>query len=181
MKDPQKTVQSEQFARDGECAATDTGVTRRVLDSWHAKLFSCRTVVAIRRPTLFRLVLAASLSVSSAWAEECQSDADCGDPTMFCQHDDDAAPCAADGECPEPSPGTCTMDPLRCETDADCEAGATCEAVESSSSPCDPLPDASGCASDLGQSGLRECFVAPLTCQTDADCAVGLVCSQSAR
>lgn len=124
------------------------------------------------------LWLSVGLLSSNAWAQECMSDSDCDDPKMFCQWDDDPAPCSADGECPEPESGTCVVDALLCETDADCEEGFMCEVVASSSGGCEPSPDG-GCVDEPVSAELRRCVFAPLGCETDEDCAPGLTCGET--
>jgi len=119
---------------------------------------------------------------SFAMAQECTTDADCGEgeycsptpcPAIDCDPDDPSCP-----ECPET--GVC-MDDLEvareCTTDADCGAGLVCESVGGTDCAVPACPEGMECPEvDCTSEEIFACVPDRSACASDADCAEGLQC-----
>jgi MYXO-CTERM domain-containing protein len=129
------------------------------------------------------LAFLGSAALSSfAMAQECTTDADCGEgeycsptpcPAIDCDPSDPSCP-----ECPETGICTAGFDgTTECTTDADCGAGFVCESVGGTDCAVPTCPEGTECPEvDCTSEEIFACVPDRSACTSDADCAEGLQC-----
>ena len=132
----------------------------------------------MRHLATITVALFTSLVCQSAWAQDCTSDADCGEG-YYCSTDDVSLPvsCVDSENCPEPEvgPGVCELAPLTCTSDADCPSPLFC-VEHQTEEPCTvALGDTTPCEPVVETTKL--CTYVIADCSSNADCAAGYECA----
>jgi MYXO-CTERM domain-containing protein len=115
---------------------------------------------------------------TSAWAQECTTDADCGDGYQ-CQTAVYAEPGCADPNagCASSEPpseiGWCEVKPISCASDSDCPDFMRCLGQETL---CWANSDGTSGCQEVDPSN-RSCQAVPISCNADSDCPSSFECS----